>query len=204
MSDLAIQTQDMKSKKKEIRKRIMLERGRLTPEQISSKSAMIVEKLMYTGLISDDVKQNQHILLYMDFRNEVMTEPLIRMLWSMGKTVYIPWVDFATHVMTIHKFSSFDELVVSSYGIKEPNPAVQPAEPPEVIELILSPGVAFNRSCYRMGYGGGFYDRFLANLAVKPPVVALAFELQMCEDLPVEDHDVQLDMVITEENLYQK
>ena len=89
------------------------------------------------------------------------------------------------------------DLESGSYGIPEPRPGLPPASP-ESIDLIVVPGSAFGRSGDRMGYGGGFYDAFLPRLRADTPRIALAFELQLVDDVPQEDHDLRIDVVVTE------
>jgi 5-formyltetrahydrofolate cyclo-ligase len=92
-----------------------------------------------------------------------------------------------------------DGLLPGPYGIPAPD---GPTIPPETIDLIVVPGLAFDRSCHRLGQGGGYYDRYLPYC--RAVTVGLAFELQMTDDLPWEAHDIQLDFVATDAALYAR
>ena len=102
--------------------------------------------------------------------------------------------------MTLHVVESMDELILSNYGILEPA-ASATMVPYESIDLILSPVVAFDKNGFRLGYGGGFYDRLLSQKRKEVPVIALAFDLQIVKAVPTEPHDISVDMIVTESTI---
>lgn len=120
------------------------------------------------------------------------------------KNVFIPKVNKASNELDIYEIKGNDDLILSNYGIKEPNSDLLKVVNPKEIDLILSPGVAFTKECYRIGYGGGFYDKLLTKTNENIITIALAFEMQIVDSLPIESHDKQLDFVQTEEKLYKK
>lgn len=184
--------------KKEIRKKVLEARYNLDDFDVLEKSILITEKVIEMDLL----EENMNVMLYMDFRNEVMTEFLIEYVKTIKANLILPKVDFKTHTMTLHRVNSIDSLTVSKYGILEPTD--QPEVTIDELDIILAPGVAFDHSCYRLGYGGGFYDQLLAKKRKEVPVIALAFNLQVIEKVPTEPHDIQLDMVITESEVISK
>ncbi len=147
-------------------------------------------------LLSMDIYQNANcICLYISAKNEVDTTPIIEAALQAGKMVAAPRV--RDKQMDFIVFHSMEELELGSFGILEPTGAevVTPEQ-----ALLIMPGVAFDMNCNRIGYGGGFYDRYLAEHEAKVSV-AFAYELQMVEQLEVEGFDKKPDMIITEKRV---
>jgi len=178
--------------KKIIRKETLAKRKTLTTEQVIEKS----QKISQTVIEKDFIKTN-NTLIYMDFRNEVMTKDLLEYTIKKFGSVLLPRV--VGDVLTIHEIFSLEDMVLSDLGILEPKPTNQVAI--QRIDLILAPGVAFDDKCYRLGYGGGFYDRLLSNKRKEVPVIALAFETQIIDKVPTEPHDYKMDMIVTEDRI---
>jgi len=133
------------------------------------------------------------ILGYHAVGGEAETRELIRRARADGKTVCLPAI-IGKGVMEARRA---DRLVPGPYGIPAPE---GPVFPPEAIDLIVVPGLAFDRACRRLGQGGGYYDRYLPR--TRGYAVGLAFEWQMVDRLPLEAHDVGVDCVATEAALY--
>jgi 5-formyltetrahydrofolate cyclo-ligase len=98
------------------------------------------------------------------------------------------------------EIKSLDELSPGTFGILEP--AGEKGISPEEIDLVVVPGVAFDKRGNRMGYGAGYYDSFLPKLRPEVKKVAVAFEIQVTDSLPAEEHDVKMDLIITENTIY--
>lgn len=184
--------------KKELRKSIIQERLEMSSETVAVKSMLIANRLF--GL-----KEFQHakaIMSYVDFRNEVSTEAIITAALSLGKRVFVPVCEPEGLRLIPSEIKEFpDDLVPGTWGILEPRPdAFRPVDPME-IDLVLVPGVAFDRLGNRLGYGAGYYDRFLPRLREGTPLIALAFALQVRDEVYSEAHDCPVDMVITEEQV---
>jgi 5-formyltetrahydrofolate cyclo-ligase len=133
------------------------------------------------------------VLCYHSAGGEVDTLNLIERMRSDGKTVCLPAI-IRKGVMEARRM---DCLVPGPYGIPCPE---GPVVPPEAIDLILVPGLAFDKSCQRLGQGGGYYDRYLPGC--RGLKIGLAFDCQVVEHLPLAEHDAQLDMLATESALY--
>jgi 5-formyltetrahydrofolate cyclo-ligase len=191
--------EEARSLKKQIRKEVMADRKSLPLEQATANSESVFANVKKSGLID----KHDHIMAYMDFRNEVQTTEMIEYMWGIGKSVYIPLVNNDDMSITVHKIENFEDMSISSFGIREPNPEKTPPIDANAVELILAPGVAFSKDGYRIGYGAGCYDRLLSIIDKKPVVAALAFELQMVPKVPHEDHDVKMDFIITEAAIYE-
>ena len=160
--------------------------------------AAIVKAL--TGL---DVYQNARTLaVYVSFGSELNTFPLIEQALSDGKRVAVPYCVPKTHIMKMLSIAHFpDDLHPGTMGILEPDPAVSPELAPDAIDLIVVPGVGFTKRGERLGYGGGFYDRYLLKLKATAHLVALVPEFLLFDALPTEAHDLRIPTLITEKRI---
>ncbi len=183
--------------KKQIREFIMKKRSALSTGERASHSQAILSFLTET----ETFKSAQQVASFVDFRNEVYMAPINEAILSAGKSLYLPYVNMKAKIMTFHEVKTLDDLVLSSYGILEPDPNATPPADIQMFDLILSPGVAFDFKGYRLGYGGGFYDRFFSALSGRPPKIGIAFSCQQLDNLPTEAHDLPLDALITENGI---
>ncbi len=126
---------------------------------------------------------------------EVSTRGIVERALREGKTVVCPRVRWKPRGLDSFAVGSLDDLVESSRGLWEPDSAAVPVDH-AAFDLVLVPGIAFDRRGWRIGFGAGLYDRFLAGVAA--PRVALAFSLQILDSLPVEPHDEPVDWIVTE------
>ena len=145
------------------------------------------------------------LLAYLDFGPEVRTRGIIQAAWDVGKTVALPWCVPGTHEMRWFKVASFDGLVKSSLGVEEPEPNDETEQLLRTGQrmLTLVPGLTFDAAGYRLGYGGGFYDTFLAKF--DGVSVGLCREAQFSDDLRAEGiidaHDLPAQLVVTEKRV---
>lgn len=126
---------------------------------------------------------------------EVDTFQIIRRAWEEGKQVVVPKCLPKTKEMSFRLLSRFDQLETVYYGLFEPIECETQEVTPSKIDLIIVPGVAFSDRGYRIGFGGGYYDRFLATYTGH--TVSLAFDPQLISTLPVEEHDIPVEKIIT-------
>ncbi|MBL8823410.1 MAG: 5-formyltetrahydrofolate cyclo-ligase [Planctomycetia bacterium] len=147
------------------------------------------------------------VLFYIDVRSEVRTRQSLPEALKSGKTIAIPWCT-ETVELALFKLENMDELSVGMYKILEPKEQLrllpEKQVDPKSIDLIMVPGVAFDRRCARMGHGKGYYDKLLENVRPETPLVALAFECQLFPEIPVAPHDVFMSKIITEKTIYQR
>ena len=144
------------------------------------------------------------VLLTLAFRSEWNTRPLVHAALAAAKTVVVPRVDRQTRMLDLHSIDDPDRDVVPGHlDILEPLPSC-PQVPPEAIEFVLVPGVAFDVDGRRLGYGGGYYDRLLPLLAPGAPRVAGAFDIQIVERVPAAPHDVRVDAIVTESRIVER
>ena len=173
--------------KKEIRKEMLQRRS--TIEKREEKNFKILKNLTDC----DFFKKADRVMVYISYRGEVDTMALIEDALRQGKKLCAP-VCVDKENMIARKFSSIDELVCGAYGIPEPK-----GEEVNDIDLVIVPGVAFSEEGFRVGYGAGYYDRFLKN--TNAVTCGLFFEEQRCDFLP-DSYDKKLDYIITEEKIY--
>lgn len=190
-----IAEKDARNYKKELRRIFLKTRSELAAEDIIEKSAKIMSRLFSLS----EFRGAKTIMFYVDAKNEVKTRDAITRALSEGKRVVVPKVKKGYGLLAI-EIKSLDELSPGTFGILEP--AGEKGISPEEIDLVVVPGVAFDKRGNRMGYGAGYYDSFLPKLRPEVKKVAVAFEIQVTDSLPAEEHDVKMDMIITENTLY--
>lgn len=144
------------------------------------------------------------VMFYVDVRTEVRTRHFLPTALSHGKRIVVPYC--VEGDLELFHLESIDELSVGMYKILEPKPELRtlPAKKiaVEALDLVMVPGVAFDRSGARMGHGFGYYDKLLEHVRPDAPLVALAFECQLFDEIPTAAHDVFMDKIVTEEAVY--
>ena len=118
----------------------------------------------------------------------------------MGKRIFIPRTNIEEKTMEAVEIQSLDNLVKDKYGILEPSEDIEAVEKVE-LDLIILPGVVFDVNGGRIGYGGGYYDKYLQNLDESIPKVALCYDFQVINKVPMEEHDIKADCIITEKRI---
>lgn len=181
--------------KNEFRKKAIAIREKQDYFNQYQNSILITERL----LSIDCIKKADTIMLYLDFNNEVKTDKLVQNLISMGKRVVSPISVKETRELLPYEIKDLNSNIkISDYGIREPDPQTSQYIDPKEIDVVIVPAIAFDKNGFRLGYGAGFYDRFLITLRDDAITVGVAFELQVFDEIPIEDHDVKLDYIITE------
>ena len=187
--------------KEELRKQALLKRDSLDKEKIASFSREIFHKL--TALLP--YKEAENVLIYASMKSEVETNEIILDALSDGKRVFCPKVvDRKNGLMKFMEIRFLEELNEGYFGIREPKLPDGYVEPDFDIKksLVVMPLVCFDNDRNRIGYSGGFYDRYLAaHEGIN--AVALAYECQKADGkIPSEDYDMAPAMIITEESIY--
>lgn len=184
--------------KSELRKDVLKARYALTPAELAEKSDRAIDRL----LAMDEYRQASAIMVYLDFRNEVQTGGLVTKAMADGKKVAIPVTDIANRRLTPSLLVDFPgDLQPGAWGILEPKPECMRVLEPKELDLVIVPGVAFDMDGNRLGYGGGFYDRFLPRTRPDTVYVALAFELQVWPKVYPGPHDIPVQYLLTEDRL---
>lgn len=181
-----------KNTKKHIRGLIYAKRKARSDSYIEENSRRICKRLYET----EAFQKAAWIYVYIDYNHEVMTGEIMEKAHSMGKKVAAPKVEGKD--MCFFEISGTEDLEPGYFGIREPKTGLKPAGSEQV--LMIMPGVAFDIHRHRVGYGGGFYDRYLEK---HPEIMkaALAFEFQIFEEVPWESTDILPDMIITENRI---
>ena len=171
--------------KKQLRSQMRSKKKALNETQICQAS----EKLMQMMLAHPLYQQASSIYGYLSYNEEVRTEPLLRQAQADGKRVAVPKI--VGDVMEFH-WLDWNHVEIGYKGIPEPTDGNIADDP---TALVLMPGLAFDKLGHRIGYGGGFYDRFLENEA--HPTIALCYDFQLLDSLDTEEHDIPVDIVLS-------
>ncbi len=191
-------SKDQKSQKDEVRKVCLGQRISLGEKERNRKSKIIQQRLMDLP----EYRQAQTVMLYLNFREEVETTALAEATIAGRKKLVLPRCASDRILLPLEVGDLEQDIESGTYGIHEPKLALRAAEPSE-IDLIIVPGTAFDLQGNRLGYGGGYYDRFLMRLKPLTPIVALGFECQVIGQVPVGQNDVKMTMLITENAVYK-
>ena len=184
---------DIATRKRELRNQFLARRKALPPLTCAAAAAAILKRL---ATFPPWLDAESYLCYVASKDNEVDTKPLIEDRLGAGKTVYVP-IAHPDRSMSWAPIPNLDVMQPSRFGVLEPPPELVPSGPAPDDGLVIVPGIAFAPSGYRIGYGGGYYDRFLAQ--TNGTTVAVAYEIQITDSVPVEPHDVPVDWIITEE-----
>lgn len=188
---------DIFNEKKALRKEILTRRKNID----AAEKEEMDKKILNRFFESKYYKEAKNIFIYISYDSEINTREIINKAFKDGKKIYVPRTEFETRLMDAVEITSFDNLIKSSYGILEPSMEVLQVNPNK-LDLIVVPGVAFDRNGGRMGYGAGFYDRYFKKINkdnIKRIVkLALAYDFQVLEKVPMSVQDVPVDFIITE------
>jgi len=183
----------MLEKKEKIRRRI-LEKLNLQDKNLRLKNSLKIKKLLFE---SKEFKSAEVILFYLSFDGEVDTYSMIEDSLGMGKAIAVPFVERGEKdiLPCLIKSISSKSLKKGLYGIKQPK-RFYPIDL-ERIDLVIVPGVCFDKKGNRLGRGKGYYDRFLKKLSSSTKKIGLAFDFQILPSLPREPHDSCVDKIIS-------
>ncbi len=178
-----------------IRKEILEKRKSQSPDTRDARSREIIRALMQC----EDFQKAESILIYLSKDEEVRTDDLLQRAFDSGKRVFVPVVNPESDELGISELPGPDaQFQLGPFGIREPVDKDRPFVSPDQIDLVVAPGVAFDRRGGRIGYGKGYYDRLLRRLGSHATRVALAFDFQVLEAVPQGGSDIQIDTIITE------
>ncbi|QRV91227.1 5-formyltetrahydrofolate cyclo-ligase [Ceratobasidium sp. AG-Ba] len=214
----------IKTQKAALRKSVLNVRSLLSAAQIKSSSEAITKKL----LESSEFQTSTSVSCFLSMEGEVDTDGIVRsaldsvtipeLRQPKGKTLYVPRMNGRViNMLRVYDIQDLDSLEAGKWGIREPSPTRDGSERQEALQnggldLIVMPGVAFDRNLARLGYGRGYYDRFINSYAEKygeaqiPKLVGIALDEQIVESgmIPMESHDRSLHVIITPTESYTK
>lgn len=190
--------------KRRLRKHLTEKRDAIPPDKKRLKEAAIEKRLFSLK----EFKKADTILLYVSFRSEVNTMNYLEDVITLRKKLVLPRVDSRHRVLRLFEVKKIEELSPGYMGILEPGIRKEREMPLCQIDLIIIPGTGFDINGHRLGYGGGYYDRLLnygskqlAKVKERIITIALAFEEQIGDKIPVEPHDIKVDMIITDQRV---
>ncbi len=183
--------------KQEIREECLRKRDRIPEPVRSVKSRMIKETLFSLP----EFISSRTVLLYASFRSEVDTSAMIKGSIESGKRVLLPKVDRENRRLLLYEIKDIGELAPGFRGIPEPSLTEERVVSPGEIDVVVIPGAGYDDAGNRVGYGGGYYDRFLSQTEKKLFVAAPAFEEQIADMIPAEEHDVKVDIIVTDRRI---
>lgn len=180
----------MNNEKELIRKQIMDELAKIEKPQYEHDSYEIAQLLFQDTIW----KEATTVGITISKSPEVDTYQIIRKAWEEGKQVVIPKCLPKKKEMVFRTLTKFNQLESVYYGLLEPIEAMTKEVSANEIDLIIVPGLAFTENGYRIGFGGGYYDRYLANYLGQ--TISLVFTPQLVAELPIEEHDIPVNKII--------
>ncbi len=183
--------------KEHLRKKTLEARREMAFEDVFVLSSRVQSRFTASALF----RRSRRLALYSSFQNEVLTDEVFLSALKGGKEVYYPRVLRSVHGLGFFKVKDLKDLTPGSHEIPEPD-GNGPRVGPEVFDLVVVPGVAFDMSGTRVGYGKGYYDRTLKGLEC--PIVALAYEFQVTPGtIAAKGHDVMVTAIVTEKRIIE-
>ena len=183
--------------KAEVRQDRLEARRAMSPAEVARKSGAIVERLKTLPAFTSA----EAFLCYVSSKdNEVDTHGLINWLLNARRMVLVPIAE-PHGGLVWSRIRTLDVLLPGRFGILEPREAARRVMRPPPNSVVIVPGVAFTPDGYRVGYGGGYFDRFLAHYG--GPIIGLAFDLQIVSYFEIETHDIPMDFLVTETAIYR-
>ena len=180
-----------------IRREILSLRENHEETERTKKDEIIKKKLFSLP----EFKKAKSVLFYVSIKGEVRTKDMIRESLKSGKKVLVPVSKVKEKTLEVSGIRSLKDMVPKSFGVPEPkNPKIVS---PEAIDLVIIPGIAFDGEGNRVGYGMGFYDRFLEKIRKHIPLIALAYDFQIVSEIPTHGKDVRVHKIVTEKEIIE-
>jgi len=184
---------DRSEEKDALRERMRGARAAIPPEERAARGARVEARLLTLPELGDA----RTVLLFYSFGTEIPTAVLARRLLARGYRVLLPYL--TGDAMEAAEVRPGMPLEATDYGPKEPADRI--AVDPERIDVVVTPGLAFDRSGHRLGYGGGYYDRYLSRLQAHAARVGIGFAEQVLDHVPAEVSDEPVDVIVTDESV---
>lgn len=185
----------MMNSKKELRKEMLRLRDSKSPESLAILNKIIFDKVIN----SIEYKNAKNIFIFVSYKTEVDTHKIIKHALTEGKKICVPKVISKEEGMKAIYINKFEELLPQGpFGILEPQIHDDNIAIEEDIDLVFVPGVAFDHNGGRMGYGGGFYDRFLPLIKSECRKVGLCYRFQVVQSVIIEQNDENVSCIITD------
>jgi len=169
--------------------------------QMSREDRVAKSKQICGWVINSDIFQSASVvMMFLSLPHEVDTTPLILSAWQQGKTVAVPKISWEQrHMIPVEITSLETGLKTESMGLRTPTNGVP--VPFDEIDLVITPGLGFDKNGNRLGRGGAFYDNFFKHKKITAARWAVAFSQQVCDEIPHDDSDIPIDAVVTENEI---
>lgn len=191
---------DFSVNKKVLRKEILSVRKQMNLDEKLQKDKAIEDKFFR----SEEYKNSRNIFIYISYDSEINTKDIILKAIDEGKRIYVPRTNVDLRIMEAVEINSLENLIVDKYGILEPDESEECINPDE-LDLIVVPGVAFDKNGGRMGYGAGYYDKYFKTISREKKnairKVALAYDFQVINEVPMNEDDEYINKIITESKI---
>ena len=184
--------------KDSLRNNMLKERKSMKIENVNALSNKIIETIQKLP----EFINCKNIMLYLSFNSEVATYSLAKWCLDNGKKVIVPYCVNSTREIIPFQINNLNtDLTKSTFGIMEPKHTLLKKFNIEDIDLIIVPGLVFDEHCNRIGFGAGYYDRFLPKRAKNTTTIGIAYDYQVINKIPTDVYDVPLDFIITEKRI---
>lgn len=174
-----------------LRKKYLEKRNKMNEANVRSKSLVIQNKFLESALY----KECNRICIYMDFNNEVKTDFILNKSLIDGKEVYIPKIN--DDIMQFYQIDKSTRLCLNKFKIKEPVQDSKIFKSGSFPSIFIVPGVTFSKGCYRIGYGGGYYDKWIEQNP-NNIYIGLAYDFQIIDGFELDKYDQKVNYIITE------
>ncbi|NMB03904.1 MAG: 5-formyltetrahydrofolate cyclo-ligase [Tissierellia bacterium] len=181
--------------KKSIREAVLRKRGRFFTQDNPIQASQEIIKKLKTEPAYTNAKT---IMCFVSFGTEVLTHEFIQDALAEGKRIFVPYIRSKKEGMLASELKDFSELEIGYFNILAPKEEYRRITD-EQPDLVIVPSVAFSKNGYRVGYGGGFYDRYLGAQETRSNTIGIGYHVQVVDEVPVESFDIPIDKLITEE-----
>lgn len=185
--------------KKILRKTLMKKRNSLSETEIQDSSKILSENLYKLDLF----KNSNNIFIFVSYKSEIHTHNIIKYSIKHNKNIYIPVVDPKTKTMKASRLRDFSNLEENYMNILEPRDEYIEFVPSDIIDLAIVPGLLFDKSGYRIGYGGGYYDKFFADLKGDVIKLGIGYDFQFTNETIIHsEYDMPVNYFLSEKKFY--
>lgn len=191
---------DITDRKNAIRNAMRASLGRIDSAQRSEWSALACARVIRSEVFVKAAR----VMLYMPMRSEIDILSVALEAFRLGKSVCVPRVETGRKSMNAIEMTSFDDESMDADALGVRAPKAGQIVPSETIDLVVVPGVAFDMHGFRLGRGGGYYDRYLARLPHSAATIGICFDLQFVDDIPTEPNDIAVQAVVSEHRAIQR
>ena len=184
-------------------KKHLREKYKLIRRSIPQNDKDILDSGVYKNVMNSNfVHESNKICIFISFGSELDTHKIIKSLIELKKEVYVPITNPKTKCLDISRIYSFDDLEIGFYNILTPKKSKIHLIDKNKLDIVFTPGLIFDKRGYRIGFGGGYYDRFFSNLNPSIAKVGLVYSQFVTDrDLPIDEYDEKINFLITEKNI---